>query len=427
MPAKLKIESIEISKLFEDPANVRKHSNRNIAAIQASLQRFGQRKPIVVGPKNVVVAGSGTLRAANLLGWKRIDAVRTNLKGAEATAFSIADNRTAELAAWEDPELALTLKSLSIDEQIDELTTGFSPAEIAKLCGDQSEASELDLTPDVAKAPVSDSGDVWLCGGHRLYCGDALEEGSLSILMRGKADAVVTDPPYAIYGSSTGLCPDISDDKMVRPFFEQVFRSAMTVLPWFAHLYICCDWRSWASIWEAAKRAELSPKNCIVWDKGSCGLGSNYGMSHEFVGYFAKLPPRGAMSSTVKSGQRPVLRPNIFKANRVSGKEREHNAAKPVALFSELITNATDTGGIVLDMFLGSGTTLVTCEKLGRLCNGIEIEPKYLDVSIRRWQNHTGKAATLEDDGRTFAAVETSRKRKTARKKNRAARRRTTR
>jgi DNA modification methylase len=207
------------------------------------------------------------------------------------------------------------------------------------------------------------------------------------------ADLVCTDPPFAIYGSSTGIGADIADDKMVRPFFERVLKQLARVVPDFGHIYVFCDWRSWGAIWDSAKRAQLSPKNLLVWDKGNGGLGGMYANCHELVGFFAKLPPPKSMKSGKEAGERCVFAPNILRYARASGEERNHNASKPVELVRELIRNSSDKGAVVLDLFNGGGTTLIACEREGRRYRGLDIEPREVDKTIRRWEKLTGGRA----------------------------------
>jgi DNA modification methylase len=228
---------------------------------------------------------------------------------------------------------------------------------------------------------------------HRLVCGDMTDaEVRKALLGRSRADCVWTDPPYAIYGSSSGLAEDITDDKIARPFFQEILAASVSALKLFGHAYICCDWRSWASWWEMTKRTSLTPKNLIVWDKGSSGLGNNYANTYELVGFFARLPKQTAMGNR-KTGQRPVHSPNLMRFNRPTGDDRQHNAAKPVDLVQKMIELSTDVGGLVVDWFAGSGSTLIACERANRRCRLTEIDPRYCDVTVRRWQEYTGKSA----------------------------------
>jgi DNA modification methylase len=252
-----------------------------------------------------------------------------------------------------------------------------------------------DEVPGEPAEPVTQPGDVWQLGAHRLVCGDVFAPGTMAALTGGRRAAMaLMDPPYAIYGSSTGVASDVADDAMTRPFFEAMWRVIAGHVVLFGHCYVHCDWRSWAAVWEAAKRAKMTPRNMIVWDKGSSGLGNNYANTHELVAFFARLPS-ATMTSHRKAGQRQVLKPNVVRYPR-PGDDREHHAAKPVALLADLIVNSSDPGGTVLDLFAGSGSVLVAAEQTGRICWAAEKEPAWCDVIMARWAKLTGGTPTLQ-------------------------------
>jgi DNA modification methylase len=177
--------------------------------------------------------------------------------------------------------------------------------------------------------------------------------------------------------------------------FEKILRVSANTVKVFGHVYVCSDWRSWPSWWEMAKRTPLEPKNCIIWDKGGGGMGNNYANTYEMVGFYTNMPERKAMYNAygIHGTPRQILQRNMVRVDRARGEERQHNAAKPVDLISYNIEPSTDEGGLVVDWFLGSGSTLITAEKLGRVCYGMEIDPKYVQVAIERWQNYTGQKA----------------------------------
>lgn len=240
-------------------------------------------------------------------------------------------------------------------------------------------------------------GDLWTLGPHRILCADATEPENRARLMDGQEAAMVwCDPPYAIYGSSTGIGSEMSDDKMVRPFFLDVLRMSREAVRTFGHIYVACDWRSWPSWWEMAKRADVTPKNLVIWDKGGSGLGSSYANTYEMVGFFAKLPRQSVMTSDAQRGQRMIHASNLVRYNRVPGGERDHNAQKPVDLVRDMIAHSSDTGDVVVDWFLGSGTTVLAADEGGRVCFGMEIEPRYVDAAVRRWEEQTGGTAAVE-------------------------------
>ncbi len=208
---------------------------------------------------------------------------------------------------------------------------------------------------------------------------------------------MLTDPPYAIFGSASGVGADVADDKMVQPFFDALFVAVTERLKWIGHIYAFTDWRSWGALWHAMKRhAAIVPKNGLVWDKGG-GLGTNYMMGYELVLFAHKLEPKKSAWVGVKEKEqpniRPVHKPNVFRVSRPTGKERLHNAAKPVALLEEFIGNSSDPGEIVWDPFCGSGSTMIAAEKSGRRALMGEVDVKNAQIAIERWQKLTGEKA----------------------------------
>jgi DNA modification methylase len=412
--------AVPIDSLKEDPKNAKTHGAASIAAIAASLEMFGQQKNIVAHG-NVVKVGNGTWRAAKKLGWTHVAALQF-AEGEEiedpdkaATAYALADNRTGEVgSSWNPAVVQLQVETVGLAFDLTPLHFGeiVPVASRAGLGKDEKKkeeadgapkspeaskaADEEDEIPEAPKEPKTKRGDLFQLGEHRLLCGDSFKPADVSRLLEAtKVDLIVTDPPYAIYGSSTGISTDIADDKMVRPFFERLGHTCSSVIKEFGHVYACCDWRSLSALWDGFKGARLAPKNCIVWDKGGGGLGSSYAQCYELIAFFALLPKQTVMSGQVKRGQRMVHRPNIVRIPHAHGDERQHNAAKPIALFSEFVTNSSDEGESVLDLFGGSGTTAIVCEKLKRRAYVMEIEPRYCDIIIARWEKLTGKKAKL--------------------------------
>lgn len=358
--------------------------------------------------QNLIIDGEHRWKCARDVGLREGPMVRLyGLSLREAKALTIKLNQ--KRGDWSENDLARVLAELAAEGEILAIDYGFKPDEIDALLALGAEGVNLpDLEPEPEPPaededpeffvspddPIAQPGDLWILGEHRIACIDSFVHASRRAALDGAAiDCVMTDPPYAIYGSSTGIGADIADDKMVRPFFEKLARLCSEHARMFGHVYICCDWRSYAALWDGARRAGLSPKNCIVWDKLSSGLGSMYANTHEFVAFFAALPVATAMKSTARRGQRQVHKANLVRYPRVMGKERQHNAAKPIQLFADLVENSTDAGDLVLDPFLGSGTAVLACEKIGRRCIGIDVEPKWVDVSIRRWEELTGRKA----------------------------------
>lgn len=289
----MKVERVDVSSLNQDPSNARKHDERNIESIKASLAKFGQQHPIIVDTNNIVIAGNGRLKAMHSLGWSECDIVRTDLKGVEAAAFAIADNRTAELAEWDDEALALTLAALQNDETIDEMVAGFNASEIEALINDAvgmgtDGKTDDDAVPEVEDETISERGKVYQLGNHRLMCGDSESADDVYKLMNGeKADMVFTDPPYGIaYAGKTEEALTIKSDDCdeetlagyVKSWFDNVDRVARdgayliaTVPAGPLHPIFALDWkdRGWL-------------RQMMVWNKSSLVMGgSEYHYKHE--------------------------------------------------------------------------------------------------------------------------------------------------
>jgi DNA modification methylase/predicted nucleic acid-binding Zn-ribbon protein len=360
--------------------------------------KFGWKKsdprPVLVGGNQRALVGQEMGLAALPIVWVDVDRelelklnLRLNAIGADFDPDGVKRVRD------ELESLGANVEEIGFTQaQLDAITAGLdADLERHKV---RSRAATEDDREELPTDPVTQPGDVWECGLHRIVCANALE-GDLvaSVIPTNGADCVVTDPPYAIYGSASGLSSEITDDKIVRPFFRSALRAAERVTRLFGHIYIFCDWRSWPSWWEEAKGLHVEPKNLLVWDKGGAGLGSNYANTYELVGFFAHMPPTKAMAGQRKTGQRSVFKSNILRFDRVTGADRLHNAAKPVELLRELLDNSTEPGGTVVDLFLGSGSTLIAAEELGRRCLAADVDPKWCDVAVRRWERLTEKTA----------------------------------
>ena len=241
-----------------------------------------------------------------------------------------------------------------------------------------------DEVPEVTENPVSKLGEIYQLGRHRIMCGDSTKIEDVEKLMDGKkADMVFTDPPYALFGNSTGVA-GIVDDKMVRPFFRDIFNQCKKFTKRYGHVYACCDWRSAFVIESIAREVELTAKNMCIWYKGQNGVGGMYFSCYEIVWFFANSPIPKTTMGHGGSGERTVNGiSNVWEVKRE--KEGLHNAQKPVEMIQIPIKAGADEGQIVLDLFLGSGSTLITCEQTNRICYGMEIDPKYTDVIRRRY------------------------------------------
>jgi DNA modification methylase len=398
---------VPIGELTIDPANARKHSKRNLDSIAASLKRFGQQKPIVIDKAKVVRAGNGTLQAAISLGWETIGCVMTELTGPDAMAYAIADNRTAELAEWDDPVLKATLESLEdFDKELLD-ACGYTSEELDELIeskSDQKETTE-DEVPEPPADPITKPGDLWILGRHRVLCGDSTKTEDVVRLMDGaKAELFNTDPPYGVsvaggthdprdvknYRSGGTIENDKLTGEKLAVFLESAFKNAADCLTAGAAWYV---WFAGTET-EAFLRASASlggMRHVLVWVKPNFVFGRcDYHYRHEPVMY-------GWTSGAGHRWYGCRTQDSVWEAKvGVDLEKKLHPTSKPVSIAARPIENHTKDNEIVLDLFLGSGTTLIAAEQLGRKCYGMEISPQYCDVIVKRWETLTGQKATLQ-------------------------------
>ena len=409
-----------------DPANVRKHGEKNLGAIKSSLLRFGQQKPIVVDAKGIVRAGNGTLAALKALGWKEVRIVRSTLEGSEATAYAIADNRTAELADWDDDALSQTLAALQIEDEDLALATGFDASDIDALLAPTD--VEEDEVPEPPVDPITKSGDLWILGDHRVMCGDSTKAEDVERLMAGaKADLCFTSPPYGQQRDYTKegkeKCQDW-DDLMRGVFANLPMKEVGQVLVNLGMIHRDSEWLPYWDKWIAWMREQGWRRfGWYVWDQGF-GLPGDWNgrlaPSHEFIWHFNKRSCRpektiatkeatrarkgqsvpigfrkeggsAASNSPNSIGQDFKIPDSVLRINRSPVDGKLHPATFPVALPS-FVMNCWP--GTAYEPFLGSGSTLIAAEQLGRKCYGMEISPAYCDVIVKRWETLTGKKAT---------------------------------
>jgi DNA modification methylase len=419
-----------IDQLKPDPANPRRHSKKQIRQIRNSIEAFGFVVPILIDGDGNVIAGHGRLLAAKELGWSEVPTLcLDHLSRAQARAFMIADNRLTEIATWDDRLLAQQLKDLSLlglDFSLE--LTGFEVPEIdlrIALLDDVSEAADnpADVLPEAAAGPpLSRMGDLWVLGRHRLLCGNALNPAAFATLLGNERAAIVfTDPPYnvPIDGHASGLgaihhrpFPMASgemDGGEFTAFLCQAFRNLTAYSIDGSLHYICMDWRHLAELLTAGRDAYGELKNLCVWVKDNGGMGSLYRSQHELVFVFKQ--GRGSHRNNVQLGQFGRNRGNVWHypgANSFAryGEEGNlltlHPTVKPVAMVADAILDCSARGEIVLDAFLGSGTTLIAAERTGRRCCGLELDAGYVDTTIRRWQALTGGSACHATSGRCF-------------------------
>ena len=398
---------VPIDTLRQLPGNPRRG---DVDAVAASLQRFGQRKPIVARADGTITAGNHTWQAAKQLGWDRIAVVRVDDDDATASAFALADNRTAELGSYDDGLLLDLIQS--IDDKDLLADTGWSDDAVADLLAQiGSDLPDLPPPDEAAEPPVeplSKSGDVWVLGGHRVVCGDATDVLAYDALLGGdKADCVWTDPPYgvAIVGGNHSLSPEerkaaggktIENDALSISELEDFLRSALG-----AAIAACRPGSAWYVSAPDGRRGiafsvvltELSVwRHSLVWVKDSLVMGrSDYHYRHEPI-YYGWTPggPHDWFGDRSQTTVIEIPRPR---------RNAEHPTMKPVELVARCLNNSAPRGGLVLDPFGGSGSTLLACEYTGRKGRLIELDPRYVDVICRRWQDFTGAMPMLESSG----------------------------
>jgi len=394
-------------KLIPYSRNPRTHSDAQVAQIAASIAEFGFNNPILVDTKAGIIAGHGRVLAARKLQLVKVSViVLDHLSEAQKRAYILADNQLALNAGWDDTLLAAELAALQ-QEDFDLSLIGFEDDELARLLAAQDAADGLtdeDSVPELAETPISLLGDLWILGDHRVLVGDAADADSVARLMvGGPADLVFTDPPYNVdYEGYTEERLKIKGDRMpeadFKKFLERSFRSYRNVVKPGASMYMCHS-SSWQREFQNALEAAGFEVRCqIIWAKNTFAWGfGRYKFQHEPMFYChvagEKDPWYGDKSqSTLWNEKKPA-------ANRI------HPTAKPVELIERALLNSSKSGDIVADLFGGSGSTPIGCERRGRHARLMEIDPKYADCIVRRYQEYTGQQAVLEGDGGTFAEV----------------------
>lgn len=376
----MKLETLRLTDLVSDPNNARKHDDKNLEAIKGSLTQFGQRKPIVIGAGNVVIAGNGTLAAAKSLGWNEIEVVRVpdDWTPDQAKAFALADNRTAELATWDEQVLASQVLELS-EAGFEVAEFGFEPIE-PLIDPNAIDEDEVPALPDEATTKV---GDLWLLGNHKLVCGDSTMIDSVQKLMGdNKADMIFTDPPYGV--DYEGIHND--DRAGLEGLLRDVFGNYVIASKPGASIYVFHSDRN-ADVFHSVFREFFHFSSMIIWAKNSLTLSrTDYQSQHEPCLY-------GWVNNGSHSffGDRKQVSVWRFDKERVEG----HTTPKPVALVARAIANSSKSGDLIIDLFGGSGSTLIACEQTNRSARIMELDPKYCDVIIKRWENLTGEKAVL--------------------------------
>ena len=397
----LTIEDCPLDSIRFDPQNPRHHSKRQIRQIARSIESFGFNVPVLVDGQKQLIAGHGRVLAAQLLGMSEVPTIKIeHLTEAQRRGFMIADNRLTEKSVWDERLLAEQLQALSIlDLNFSVDVTGFEMSEIDLMIeglvpASRSKEDPADAVPEVgAKPQVTRAGDLWVLNRHHVYCGDARHQNAYSALMQGKRAAVVfSDPPYndPIEGYVAGFGkihhPEfpMACGEMDRAEFTVFLTEALSLLGRHSVLgalqFICMDWRHAPELLAAAQQAYTEFKNLCVWVKDVAGQGSLYRSQHELV--FVFKSGKGTHRNNIQLGEFGRYRTNVWQYRRVNSSARAtdernlsdlHPTIKPVELVADAILDCTARGDVVLDAFLGSGTTTIAAERTGRACYGLEL------------------------------------------------------
>ena len=432
MVSRLKVEQCALRILKPRASNPRTHTKKQIGQIADSIRQFGFTNPALVDRNNRIIAGHGRVEAAKLLGFKTIPIIRLEgLSEEEIRAYVIADNRLAELAGWDNELLALELQGLSeLELDFDVTLTGFEMAEIDVLIRDLGRPTEEAPDPadrrdeiDRSRPAISRHGDLWQIGRHRLLCGDATTPEAFELLLKAeKAEMVFIDPPYnvPIEGHVSGLgktrhrefamASGEMSEAQFTTFLERSFRNLAAQSAEGSIHFVCMDWRHLHELLVAGRAVYSELKNICVWVKSNGGMGSLYRSQHEMVAVFKK--GRARHVNNVDLGRFGRHRSNVWTYGGMNtfSKDRDkelalHPTVKPVALIADAILDCSRRGGIVLDSFAGSGTTLLAAERAGRRGYGIELDAHYVDAAIGRMATHAGHEAILAQTGEPFHQV----------------------
>jgi DNA modification methylase len=401
----MQIKEVAVDKLIPYAKNSRTHSPEQVGQIAASIKEFGFRNPILVDGVGII-AGHGRLMAAQKLGLDKVPTLDcSDMTESQKKAYIIADNKLALNAGWDTAMLSIEMKDLE-DEGFDLALLGFDDKELNALL--EPEVSEgltdEDAVPELPEEPKTKLGDIYILGNHRLMCGDSTSIDAVDKLMDGnKADMVFTDPPYGMsygggragaIGSNDGTVKKFgvikNDDKTGDDLIQLIrdaLASAVATTKAGASFYVCFPWRTYSEFEAAMNQCGLKTSACIVWDKKSIGLGlSNYRPQHEFIFY-----------SKGDSWYGDKAQSDIWYMSRGATGKYVHPTQKPVELVEKAIINSSKSGDVILDVFGGSGSTMLAAEKIGRHARIMELDPKYCDVIVKRWEEFTGKKAVLSE------------------------------
>jgi len=386
----MKIEIWPISRPIPYARNARIIPQAAIDKVAGSISEFGFRQPIVVDKGGIIVAGHTRLLAAQKLGLQEVPVhVASELTPIQIKAYRLADNRVNQESSFDSELLALELADLKLEDFALELT-GFNLDELAAMeaLGNATSGglTDEDAVPEPLCFPVTEPGDIWILGKHRLMCGDSTSLEAVQRLMAATQPAMLfTDIPYNVaFNGRSGDFEVIRNDDLPEDEFAEFLNAFANTLGALAipETYQCCDWRLYPRLFD-----RFGCKALIVWAKNVFGMGRGYRHQHELIVY------NGNFDSTTES--------DLWQIAKESSKYM-HPTQKPVELPARAIQNSSRPGNLVLDLFAGSGSTLIACEKTRRKARLMELDPKYCDVMVKRWQDFTGQEAVLESNGRSF-------------------------
>ena len=367
------IKEVEPSKLIPYNNNPKKHPESQVDKIASSIKNNGFVQPIVVDKSNEVIIGHGRLQASKKLGLDKVPVIKhESLSEAEVKALRLADNRIAE-SGWEEEQLAVELEQLTESNDFEELIHGFNEDEMSEYLDSLTDETDLEEPetedPDQVETDIQE-GEIFKLGKHRLMCGDSTNDEHVKALMDGeKADMVFTDPPYGKeYDGRSDAHEQILNDDLGSKQITEFYKLGES-----SEKYYCLDYERLPILFEA----QGMPKSLIVWDKGHFGMGNGYRRQYELIAYY------GDYSGTTES--------DVWEISRDSVGDYSHPTQKPVELPAKAIKNSSNQGEIVLDLFTGSGSTLLAAEQTGRKAFCMELDPQYCQVIINRWESLTGK------------------------------------
>jgi DNA modification methylase len=397
------IEMLPTAGLVPYARNSRTHSPEQVAQIAGSIREFGFTNPVLVDAENGIIAGHGRIMAAQKLGLERVPCIRLGyLTESQKRAYIIADNKLALNAGWDFEMLKVEVMELQADD-FDVSLLGFDDLEMADLLADPTEGeTDADDVPDVPPDPVTVLGDVWVMGKHRLMCGDSTSIDAVEKLMAGsKADMVFTDPPYGVDYDGGHAVKGKRREKLANDatadIYSDVLPMAYAASKDSASLYLWFSDSKSAAVTAAVTAAGYEVRNTLIWNKNMAqfgAIGAQYKSKHEPCLYCFK-------SGSPPFWQGPNNEVSVWDVKRES-KNEFHPTQKPTELAERAFANSCPPAGVVLDLFGGSGSTLVACEKTGRVSRTMELSQPYCDVIITRWQAFTGKQAIHEATGKTF-------------------------